>query len=286
MRAFFHKRLFPLLVAFLLLSGCMGLAYAAKHAIEVYEAQYPVVEGGSYNTLEEVAVYLAEYGVLPSNFLTKKEAQALGWSSREGNLDDVAAGFSIGGDHFGNYEENPTLPQGKSWTECDLYYAGGYRNGYRLVFSKDGLIYYSDDHYDTFTQVLVIPGEGGGQEAAASTDALTLEADGWYTAKEEVAAYLHQYGQLPENYLTKSEAKALGWTNKKNNLGEVAPGCAIGGDSFGNREGLLPDAKGRHWMECDVNTQDGKRGKERIVYSNDGLIYYTPDSHKTFQQLY
>ena len=103
---------------------------------------------------------------------------------------------------------------------------------------------------------------------------------------EEVAAYLHQYGKLPKNYLTKKEAKKLGFVNKKDNLGQVSPGSAIGGDGFGNREGLLPDQKGRKWYECDVNTVDGKRGDQRLVYSSDGLIYFTDDGYRTYTQLY
>ena len=82
------------------------------------------------------------------------------------------------------------------------------------------------------------------------------------------------------------EAKALGWTSKKDNLGAIALGYAIGGDEFGNREGLLPKAKNRTWQECDVNVDNGKRSNERVVWSNDGLIYYTPDNHATFQKLY
>ena len=61
----------------------------------------------------------------------------------------------------------------------------------------------------------------------------------------------------------------------------------IGGDYFGNYEGLLPKAKGRRWTECDVNTLGAKsRGYERIVFSNDGLIYYTADHYESFERLY
>lgn len=66
----------------------------------------------------------------------------------------------------------------------------------------------------------------------------------------------------------------------------ILPGMSIGGDRFGNREGLLPDAEGRKWYECDINFSGGFRGAERIVYSNDGLIYYTSDHYESFTQLY
>ena len=110
--------------------------------------------------------------------------------------------------------------------------------------------------------------------------------DGIYTSKEEVAAYLHQYGELPSNFITKKEAKALGWVNTEGNLAEVAPGKSIGGDYFGNYEGLLPEDEDRDYYECDINSVDGNRGAERIVYSNDGLIYYTPDHYESFELLY
>ena len=104
--------------------------------------------------------------------------------------------------------------------------------------------------------------------------------------KDEVAAYIHTFGHLPDNFITKSEAKALGWVSKEGNLWDVAPGCAIGGDYFSNYEGNLPEAPGRDYYECDVNYEGGYRQEERIVFSNDGLIYYTGDHYETFELLY
>ena len=110
--------------------------------------------------------------------------------------------------------------------------------------------------------------------------------DGVYTSKEDVALYLHTYGKLPGNFLTKQEASKLGWVSSKGNLWEVAPGMSIGGDSFGNREGLLPAANGRKWYECDIDFEGGFRGAKRILFSNDGLIYYTENHYKSFELLY
>ena len=114
----------------------------------------------------------------------------------------------------------------------------------------------------------------------------TVTEDGVYTTKQEVAFYLYTYGHLPDNFITKREAEDLGFVSKEGNLWEVAPGKSIGGSRFGNYEGLLPDKKGRKWYECDINYEGGYRGAERIVYSNDGLIYYTGDHYKTFELLY
>jgi hypothetical protein len=124
-----------------------------------------------------------------------------------------------------------------------------------------------------------------GQESSAADD-LAIEEDGTYTSKEEVALYLHTYGHLPSNYVTKAEAEDAGWKTEGLDLDEACPGKSIGGDRFGNREKRLPNAKGRTWWECDIDSTGGRRGAKRIVYSNDGLIYYTDDHYKNFEQLY
>ena len=66
----------------------------------------------------------------------------------------------------------------------------------------------------------------------------------------------------------------------------MLPGKSIGGDRFYNREGQLPKAKGRVWTECDVGSSRSSRGPARIVFSNDGLIYYSADHYDSFELLY
>ncbi|MBI6874914.1 ribonuclease domain-containing protein [Clostridium aciditolerans] len=100
-----------------------------------------------------------------------------------------------------------------------------------------------------------------------------------------VADYIHKNGRLPDNFITKEQAAKLGWTPGKD-LDQVAPGKSIGGDIFTNAEKSLPDAPKRVWRECDINYNGGKRGADRILYSNDGLIYSTSDHYKTFKLLY
>lgn len=114
----------------------------------------------------------------------------------------------------------------------------------------------------------------------------TLDPDGYYSSEEEVALYLDTYGELPYNYITKEEARELGWVASEGNLWEVTDEYLIGGDRFGNREGLLPEESGRQYFEADVNYEGGYRGPERLVYSNDGLIYYTDDHYDSFTLLY
>ena len=112
-----------------------------------------------------------------------------------------------------------------------------------------------------------------------------IEEDGTYTTKEDVARYIHTYGHLPENFITKKQAQALGWEG--GSLEPYAPGKCIGGSRFGNYEGTLPEKDGRTYTECDIDTLGAsKRGAKRIVFSNDGLIYYTEDHYETFELLY
>ncbi|MGN0157737.1 MAG: ribonuclease domain-containing protein [Brotaphodocola sp.] len=125
------------------------------------------------------------------------------------------------------------------------------------------------------------------QESLEQEQAQTeLDEHGSYTSCNDVAAYLHTYGHLPENYITKQEAEELGWNSKEGNLWDVAPGKSIGGSRFGNYEKLLPEKQGRKYFECDIDYEGDYRGAKRIIYSNDGLIFYTEDHYKTFEQLY
>ena len=117
------------------------------------------------------------------------------------------------------------------------------------------------------------------------TEAL-LDIDGWYYSAEDVALYLVTYGELPSNFITKKEAQNLGWDSSYNYVGDVAPGKSIGGDRFGNYEGLLPSKKGRTWYEADCYYTKGKRNAHRILYSSDGLVYYTDDHYESFTQMH
>lgn len=110
-----------------------------------------------------------------------------------------------------------------------------------------------------------------------------IDENGSYTSKEDVALYIYTYGHLPYNFITKNEARELGWEG--GSVEDYAPGCSIGGDRFGNYEGILPE--GKKYTECDIDTLGKKsRGAKRIVFSNDGCIYYTDDHYETFELLY
>ena len=119
----------------------------------------------------------------------------------------------------------------------------------------------------------------------AESDTQRIDRDGWYYSADDVSLYIYTYGVLPSNFITKKEAEKLGWEG--GSVERYLEGAAIGGDVFGNREGLLPKASGRKYYECDIDTDGGKsRGAKRIVFSNDGLIFYTSDHYETFTLLY
>ena len=125
--------------------------------------------------------------------------------------------------------------------------------------------------------------QDGGQGKAQNQETLAaVTENGEYDSKEEVASYLQEYGKLPQNYITKKQARKLGWQG--GSLEPYAPGKSIGGDSFGNREKRLPEEDS--YKECDIDTRRAdSRGAKRIVYSDDGDIYYTEDHYETFTQL-
>lgn len=115
---------------------------------------------------------------------------------------------------------------------------------------------------------------------------IQVEESSSYTSKEEIALYIHTFEKLPNNFITKQQAMKLGWDNSKGNLWEVTDQKSIGGDVFGNFEGLLPKEKGRIYYEADIDYQGGYRNALRIVFSNDGLIFYTNDHYSSFERLY
>ena len=139
--------------------------------------------------------------------------------------------------------------------------------------------YAEDDQEDPDTggEVQVQP-EGKTEQAQKPA----VDENGSYTSKDDVALYIHTYGKLPSNFITKKEAQKLGWSG--GSLEPYAPGKCIGGSHFGNYEGILPDG---NYRECDIDTLRKKsRGSKRIIYSDDGRIYYTKDHYKSFEQLY
>ena len=124
-------------------------------------------------------------------------------------------------------------------------------------------------------------------QPSASSEAVTPTPlpDGPIIDPQSIADYLFAHGELPDNFITKSEAEKLGWDNSRNEVSDVAPGKSIGGDRFGNYEGLLPKKSGRQYYEADCYYTSGNRNAHRIVYSNDGLVFYTDDHYESFVEM-
>ncbi len=140
---------------------------------------------------------------------------------------------------------------------------------------------------ETQTAEQTLPPETGATTAAQESVAepTALDESGTYSSMEDVALYILTYNKLPSNFITKNDARELGWDG--GSLEPYAPGKCIGGDRFGNYEGLLPEAPGRTYTECDIDTLGASsRGAKRIVFSNDGLIYYTDDHYESFELIY
>ena len=152
------------LAAVLLLGGCASDALGASGGRRNRATEAPrttAVPRDSEATpvpeplaaAQALADYIFEHGELPENFLTKKAAQALGWDSRRNDVSDVAPGMSIGGDYFGNYERRLPVVKGRKYYEADCWYTGGNRNQYRIIWSTDGHVWYTEDHYETFVEL-------------------------------------------------------------------------------------------------------------------------------------
>lgn len=127
-----------------------------------------------------------------------------------------------------------------------------------------------------------------GKEAYDPVTDVTVHRDGTYTSKDEVALYIHVFGDVPSNYITKTKARKAGWVAEEGNLWDVLPGMSIGGGGFQNIEGEVPVPydPDRTWKECDIDYEGGYRGPYRLVYSDDGYILYTGDHYDTFEQLF
>ena len=144
--------------------------------------------------------------------------------------------------------------------------------------SQELSLYDEDDFQDS----VYAEEEEQPEEEEESVQTAAIDEHGSYTTKDDVALYIHTFGKLPPNFITKKEAQKLGWSG--GSLEPYAPGKCIGGSYFGNYEGILPEGK---YRECDIDTLGKKsRGAKRIIYSDDGRIYYTDDHYKSFTQLY
>lgn len=113
---------------------------------------------------------------------------------------------------------------------------------------------------------------------------ISISEDDVYDTRDEVALYIYTFHHLPSCFMTKKEARKKGWEGGA--LNQTIKGKCIGGDYFGNYEGLLPET-GEDYYECDIDTMNKKsRGSKRIIYTKSGDVWYTGDHYKSYTQLY
>lgn len=113
----------------------------------------PTATPGPLDEAQWLADYIFEHGELPENFITKREAESLGWKTTYRYVSDLGLGTAIGGDYFGNYEQKLPVVKGRKYYEADCFYQRGPRNEYRIIYSTDGHVWYTEDHYETFTEL-------------------------------------------------------------------------------------------------------------------------------------
>ena len=154
-----------LLAAALVLSSCTASALETAKKNKNKTTATPVVTEtptavpevtatpGPMDEAQKLADYIFEYGKLPENFITKKEAQARGWQDQYRYVGDIEPGLCIGGDYFGNYERKLPVVKGRKYYEADCFYQGGPRNEYRIIYSTDGHVWFTGDHYETFIEL-------------------------------------------------------------------------------------------------------------------------------------
>lgn len=159
--------------------------------------------------------------------------------------------------------------------------SSGLLGGYGYESSDNSQAY--GDPYDSGSASGTDSRTKDGKKNGAKGKAVTVTEDGYYTSKDEVALYLHMYGHLPGNFVTKRQAEKAGFGSTYRTVDEAYPGKSIGGSHFGNYEGLLPEG---NYRECDIDYHGGRRGAKRIVWSDDGAIYYTKDHYESFERLY
>lgn len=154
----------------------------------------------------------------------------------------------------------------------DLYTCKYCRDTHGKVFAMDEIIYDEPPIHD---------------RCRCTVERLKAIGAGFATrnGKEGADYWLKWHKTIPDYYITKEDAKALGWKAILGNLADVAPDKMIGGDIYQNRNGHLPQAPGRIWYEADINFTDGYRTRHRILYSNDGLIFVTYDHYETFVEI-
>ena len=239
----------------------------------------PVPEGPIIDP-QGIADYLFSHDMqLPDNFITKKEAQQLGWDSSYNYVSDVAPGKSIGGDYFGNYQRKLPVGKGISYREADCWYRKGPRNAYRIIYSTDRRVWYTEDHYNTFTELFP---RRARREMSGET-APNPEAANGRGAREP----RKDKGRRKRSEAEKGRSRLKGREilGAGGMLGLCLPlsGCYIAPDDInetgipdGRRESAFPDAGADGHRGGDAGHRGG--GNQNLFGNPDHCVTAAPDS--------
>jgi len=141
---------------------------------------------------------------------------------------------------------------------------------------------YLHNNYKIERKTEVAVTENRKQEVSKTVNSIHGNSIEKLTNESTVINFVKSHHELPDYYITKSEAKKQGWIPSKGNLCDVLPGNAIGGDNFSNREKTLP--KNGKYYEADVNYNCGNRNADRIVFTKNGDVWLTKNHYKTFEK--
>jgi len=279
-----RRLLFLLLGTLFTLASCETVDIPIEEP-NMYNVIYYIEEGNAYNaqSYEKNEVIVAPESPIKESFIFEY------WTLNSMEFD---FGVAIESDltlyaQWIEETQNITLYNGDVLIEefvVDTYSTLSSLEDYILPESNDTFVgWYLDQEltsaFDTSTSVvtsLVLYGKWNPEKVDSGNDLVVTE-DGLYISRDEVALYIATFHKLPSNYMTKAEADghiSSIWTPTNK--------ASIGGDVFGNREGLLPYQAGRTFVELDIDYNGGSRGAKRIVYSNDFRIFYTADHYDSF----
>ncbi len=121
-------------------------------------------------------------------------------------------------------------------------------------------------------------------EGPHAEKASTVQSNEVINTFEGVADYIVKYGRLPDNFITKAEAAKLGGTRKRQSRRSSA--WKKHRRRYLSKQRKAASRCGRTRMERSRHQlYIGIPGSDRIVYSNDRLVYKTTDHYKTFTRM-
>ena len=96
---------------------------------------------------------LKNFQKLPEYYITLSEAIKHGWQNGKSPAKYFPNKMIAGGIYKNQNHHLPDAPN-RIWYEADINYYEGKRNRHRILWSNDGLIFVTYDHYQTFYEII------------------------------------------------------------------------------------------------------------------------------------